>query len=1182
MSDPASGVAINLASGGVGSLLHRGWRALSFDWRAARWVVKRARARGLTVHLKPLKIMLADGSIRRALEAGDDVSLATVRDRLKDVPIRTSDGEDAGVDVLFSLVRLGYLGASELNEAVVTHHIQVISQLSSIEQAVADGASDAATFRFNLQKISPILGQDVARLREQQPAVIERLIAELVRAMDRSQLLSDWSTTRPDWLTRAAGIDGWLGEAAMDVDAKSTAVAWFDSAIAQGATPRGYWKVRRMWAAEIRDDEVALAYLADVSDYPLVQGIMQANSSTDRIGHLEAWHPSTSSQESLRATLLAQFARDEDRLDEAIRMGREAFETHNRVGAGLVAVECLIRRSAVADHRFHASDLSDALTLALRIRDARRRWGSSSGAAVAHAMRAYMLLMDPERAWALSQEEPDGEATAVEARHPDVRDASVILMAERGSVEMALDQLDDSFSEAAHLQVEAREAELLLDEERARELWSRAIASTDDWNDKASLCFRQATRGYLDPFVEELRVGNPEIAGELDLVAGLFAEAPGAEGRAQAAAVTNPRLAHALVMFFGQKSRHIDVISASERAAQTWGDADDWLRAAKSHQLLGHLREAIDRAGKALQAGGPRWGDQFAAYVVQTECAFQLDDWASAALSATSMLTLRPSSSSARWALVLIRYNAGDEDEAHRVWAAGNPGPKPSSEAEASVWLSLFRLHGSEMATLAELQQVATDFAGSEQIRNLAIGAVTMAPITEDSSSVNLATLFEQYENDFPEGNAFFRITVDTEDRDALIAQLDAAAGGPRDTTAIDTGLRNGTLPVGLAAQVAHRFYAEGLMLRRRAPRFAGPLAGVDELAAIAAAVGSTVVVDTTALLTMALLPEDAANLLAGRFVLRSTSQQLLDANASRESLSREAGGQFIPSSTERGAEFVPDDPVEREALRGISQTLVEWFRRTERVSNRHQDSELIVALGEAAGTWTSAADLAIKQGLAFWCDDAATRRIVSAAGVPTFGTPAVVEQARIAGIADGALADSIDAALIHRWSVGVVYRAPAYQLALDLDGGAAHGIAAAFRYGGPIDAPGKLSLMLSAMGRTSDRPEELQRWVYLATEYLSEVASDSDAAHSNRVILLRTLLAAPWMTAATLPFVIVAVKAAAPDTWREAFRAAFQLVFKTLVDDYGFDIAGSFGLSLIANLEEADRLVAVSVIIER
>ena len=58
--------------------------------------------------------------------------------------------------------------------------------------------------------------------------------------------------------------------------------------------------------------------------------------------------------------------------------------------------------------------------------------------------------------------------------------------------------------------------------------------------------------------------------------------------------------------------------------------------------------------------------------------------------------------------------------------------------------------------------------------------------------------------------------------------------------------------------------------------------------------------------------------------------------------------------------------------------------------------------------------------------------------------------------------------------------------------------------------------------------------------------------------------------------------KAAARDTWREALRVTFQLVFKILADDYGFDIAGSFAQSLIANLEEADRLVAVSVIIER
>jgi tetratricopeptide (TPR) repeat protein len=1126
-----------------------------------------------------LKIALADGEVRRAIESGDSDRVDRVAKSLNEIPVMTASGDLAPRGTLFAFIRAGYLRESETSDALVTIHTETSQRFDELTVTLQNDGAARATFSYNVATLSPILAAELHRLHPRSPAVIERLSAELAFSDDRGMVLSEWAARPPSWLQLNAELAGWLGEASLLVRESACALTWFDRAIEEGALPLAYWKLRRVSAASGESIEDSLAYLMDVADHPLVQGCLGSTPREERVSLIESWEATTPIQKAFQSVLAAQAYRDVDRLDEAIHIGRDAWEIQHSGAAGLVAVECLMRRTMTADRRRHGTDLGDAIDLALQIRDSQRTWRVSSGRSVHLAIRASILLSDLDRAWRLGRVAPEGEATPEEADDPDVRDEIITLMAERGNVADALLLLDETTSASTRLEIEAIEAEFLLDETRARELWARAIDAETDWNLRASMCWRQATRGYLDPFVEVLRVDNPEIAAEMDIVAALFGDAPGAAGVAESVSVENPRIAHMLIAYFAQKNQHSELIVAAERAAQTWGSADDWLKAAQAHYHQGEFLKAADRASKALHTGGTHWGDRFAAHTLLLECAFQAEDWPTALLSSTSMLAIQPNSVAARWSLIVSSFMAGDEDAAYLTWKEAIESPLlPRSEIEASIWIAFFRSRGTAMALVTDLLSIAAQFTNSENIRALALGALVVAPVQEESPRVDLTALFEQHAVDFP-GSPFRAVTSESNDPSAVIADMDATFGQREDTSAIEAALLAGSLPAGALSETFGRYYTEDLIYRRRSPRFAGFLSDHSSVAAVASAVGGLVIVDTSAILTLALLPSDAANYVAGRFALRSTNDQLLDAIAARESIARPVSGHFIPSTDESPARFVQEDPINRDEMRALSRDVIEWFRRTERISNPRPPSP---ALEEIAGPWSSAADFAIKTNTPMWCDDAATRRLLEDADVPTFGTPAIIEQARLSAALPTDFADSIDAALIHRWCVGVPFRANTYGLALALDGFLPVGTAAVLRHSGGSEADSKFELMLDAMARSIAEPDSLRGWASVAVGYLTEVTSGEEAIRDNIAVVWRRTLTAAWMTPSSLPFIVAGVRGAQPERWEATFRAGVRDLYSSLARQVGTEIAGQYAMQLVGSLPEDERLVGLSAVLAR
>lgn len=1165
------------AATGLTYMAKRWWTAATFYGRTSKWIAEAARSNGIEISRHDLRRAMAKAQVRQLLEHHGGNAKDAVMDSLRDVQMTTTAGKPITSEEIFDLVSLGYVRASSSADGLVA----VARELRAVSETVDRGASQAATFPHNLRRLPPPLAAEAHRLRDTYETLIPRLVSNLVTADNRRDLLSQWSRSRPMWLEASSEIDGWLAEVANEHDARALSAKWFKAAVEQGATPTAYWKVRAVITAE-QDGDEALEYLEDCLEHPLVQAILASNSRELRRQRLDEWTPTSQTQDAFKAALSTQNLAEAGDYGSAIEQGKKAFTDHGFYGAGLVAVDSHLRRGASGERRALASDFSEALQFSLVLRDKRREWEASSGRAVAYAMHACALLLDPERAWKLSQLAPVGDASTPEAVHPKVREAAIVLMAERGSVEDALKLVDRSYSQSAQLQVRAREAELLSDESLAHDLWSQAIEAAPDWNEKASIAYRQAYHGVLDPFVEKLRPENEEVANEIQLIFELFSHAPGAENRAEKALASNRRIGHALIQFFADENRLEDMTSAAERSARQWGDAADWLRASRGHRQARRFGDALDRAGKAILAGGPDWGDKEAALSIQVECAASIENWTTAIFAAQELLTISSSSSQARWALVRCHLGAGEDEQAFGAWKDAIELLIPSNAAEAQAWLYLFRQHGAAMAPLSEVKAIANRFSDDQQVRNLALAAAMFAPRDGDEDSTIAASLFEDYERDYPDSTAFRAFHGDTENPAALLAQLDAIAGTRTDFAELEKSIVEGAVPVGLLSVLAHGFLAEKLIQASRRPRFAGLMFPADEGEIVATALGSVVVADTTALLTLALIPELVADDLARRLVIRTSSRQLIDANASRESLSRAIGGYFVPSSVNGPARVEREDETEYARRRSVATRLVDLFMRSERDSTERGTSALPADIRDLGGAWSAAIDLAHRQGLPLWCDDAATRRLATAVGVASFGTPALVEHLRQEAHVAREEADTADAALVQACCVGVRFRTDAYALALELDHRAPLGVAEAIRQSDGTDAESKMQLVLKALRVANTNPEWLQRWVFLATEYLIAIAGERTDQVDNVKLLLENLLTAPWVSASSFLFTAGAMRAADGDLWASALPEAFRFVFASIVRTHGYEIAGNYVRGLVANLPESERLSVMSIVLER
>lgn len=1145
--------------------------ATTLGLRTARRAIADAEAAGNRVNLKRLRFVLRGGAVKRALRTGTEADRADAVLELSTVEIRRSDGKtDTDGEYLFVVVQRARARVGRPNDAVI-----------AMADAVAHQQSGGGLAARPTPVVSPVMRARADELRHSYGALVDSILVAITAAGSRPDLLQDWAFNRPAWIGSEAEIIGWLAELALDAGSRRAARRFVDDALELGASPRAYWKVIQISTWSEAEQAQGVEYVSDVADHPLIRAIIQANSRESRRTSLAEWTPSTSTERSMKVTLDLELGFELEELDDVIARGTQAFREEGLPAAGVVAVKALLRRTYSGGFRLHSNDASDARELALAIRGALRSWGSDSTPPVPHAMNASMLLVDLDRAWSLSQVEPDGEATRAEAEAPRIFDMATILLAERGRIDEAIARLGKTASAATSTEVRAIEAEYLGEPERANMLWSESIKATSDWQQKAATTLRLAIRGVRDPFIEVLRTsGNDAAAADIALIADVANEVPGATGRARAASRENSVVAHALIGYFERVERTAELIPLLEEVAERWGDADLWLRAARAHGREGNLQLAVDRARRALTTGGDAWGDKAAAHIVIVEASFQAEDWSTADIEARALLSLRPDSESSQWAYVLSVFFAGREDEAYQRWCAFNPHPAPRTANETGAWLSFFRRHGAEVGTVDDVIAAIRRHPVNEDVRRVGILSLIQVPEEAVNDPYNLGELIEQFRTDFPDSTAFQLVSFDGEDAESILNALDALQNHDVDYTPLEDGLRNGTLPIGAVAQLVGRSYAEVLVTRDRSARFAGELAPVDT-GQVGELLGSPISIDSSALLTLSDLPADVASELRATFSrVSATSGQLLDANAGREALRHSTGGHFFPTTASSPRRFESPDPDSEARHRDRVERLVAQFSFVDRAPHRSVSAETKDTLGSLDGPWVVAIDYAKANGLPLWSDDTAQRRIASMVGVRSIGTPELLASLREHPTALDV--DVVEAELIHNFVVGIAFRSPVWRAALEFDGFRVGGLALAIRHGGATDLETKVALGIEAMGHSTADPSQLENWARVLWELVVESGGPDGPGDDNAAKLARDVIRNPWCDQSTFPFIVHGWKAAVPSRFERSFTHAIRSIYRPAAQQLGWEVAAQLVRRLCAGLDDADRTLAIGVVLER
>ena len=173
--------------------------------------------------------------------------------------------------------------------------------------------------------------------------------------------------------------------------------------------------------------------------------------------------------------------------------------------------------------------------------------------------------------------------------------------------------------------------------------------------------------------------------------------------------------------------------------------------------------------------------------------------------------------------------------------------------------------------------------------------------------------LLSDYIRDFPNGSVR-QVTVDLEDP---LGSLQAFLGDAPDTAEVDEKIASGALPVGLAAEVHGRSYLEALLARDSGPVFAGTFDIEEEQRAIGLAHTNGVVIDLSAIVTFARLPETIRNLVMGHLpATKVVIEQHLDASAGSSAIQIDTGLSYRRS---RGDDLDRQGRQSRHGLRRLT-----------------------------------------------------------------------------------------------------------------------------------------------------------------------------------------------------------------------------------------------------------------------
>ncbi|TNM67588.1 hypothetical protein FHN55_09010 [Streptomyces sp. NP160] len=634
---------------------------------------------------------------------------------------------------------------------------------------------------------------------------------------------------------------------------------------------------------------------------------------------------------------------------------------------------------------------------------------------MALAVKAAFHAGDPDAAIDIGT--VDGQATAAEAAHPEVASSVTLASVARGDT-LPEDLGNMSAFDVARIRAYAAER----DRTPAAEHWRAASrAATADYERVVALV-GMARLGASDTAeLQELSIRYPELAQQIRAIEDL---AQGRDGEAIASlrllAQTSITAANELVAALLEVDDRQGAVQVMRSASATFHDPEFRYRAAVILRRMGNIASAREEIRECLSGAPATWPGLAEARRLAAGLALDDDDIAGAEEMLRAALEANPRDRATRWGVIRLLLSRADHEAAWRVFGEHETVLEVTNDDEALAWILLHREFSTPSETTIGCLRLIRQFSASEHVQAAALTAVVTHEGESEPLDADLIANFQAAVAAFSEAwpdSSFFSVRSVPEDPDEILSSLnDLTRRTPEQEQIIHEVTLMVTLsrlPFGTLSAILGQNYTD-FVIRRGLDvipsRHPVPAEHDIDVETYKRARGGGVVVDTTTLALLPVLPSSVSDRLKASVLLNAADDTLIDARSARSLGVRPSPGRLGWDERSQSARFYENDMDWERKVHQQAVSLVADLQKVRRhpVPRRGLDSRI-----DWDTPWMRSVALALHLGIPLWSDDAGLRSVARAVGVTAFSTTAALDAMSTENSISGEERDECDRLLV-------------------------------------------------------------------------------------------------------------------------------------------------------------------------
>ncbi|MER6666476.1 hypothetical protein ABT256_18185 [Amycolatopsis japonica] len=1051
-----------------------------------------------------------------------------------------------------------------------------------------------------LRKIPPGARSILEKMYVDQPNVAAALINSILGSASSNIAVRELALNPPHWLT-ASDAQAWLflAEEAHSFGDPSLASTLFEKVADLGLDRSTNLCRSALTASAAQDNERAHALLSKAEELGPKNPLAKVYKAAIRGG--DAGEILAAARE------IGQLGLDADCLIAqaiAIAEGPKAGITYFRrvislypdyAGPYLQLVRNYLSGAAQARIHFGSAERREMRELALTARNLRREWGGDSAEAVMYACEVALERGDWNDVLNLGRQDPDGEATEIEAEDPRVLHVVAEAALANGDRELAQELISSTADEFDRAFLEAKSALLFNDGSRqsiaARYhiAWKFARDATERnavWMGLAAIGADLPERGTLETSNDvhsALILGRHEASND---------QLEDALSRLRPWRNRSPLVIEMIAAIYIEKNDIDSAAEVLERAATRFGDPRFRARAAQVLADYGELAKAEEIAVQALASLGDDPILRRTLHEIRISSAQERKTWREMEEHIRTLIDEQGSTETRRWYLSGALFN---QRMFQASWDVLQEEPKlePTSAERALMWIDLatkFRFDerlAQEILSLLERHGAANaDFSG-QVIGRLVLWAHE-ANLSAYMTERLRVTIAEFIENN-PEHSSFRAISI-PEDADAdTLKEVFRQFLEPGTATLEDLRRQVGDLkaPYGMLSALTGKPYSSTL-----AHRAAGclpiwlPVDDIEaqEKMAASEAIESAIVLDASTLAICYFLRD------IWPAIISSFTQVVIPLEA-RSDIIHAVQSFLLPSdgslgwNAQAGAPSMSDaDPVAQTRLRSHSQWMLsatedldvtDWPTiQTLRDTENWNEPERFLP-------WLTPLDFAATNDVVLFADDAALRMIGRSIGVRCFGTVALLQVLLEARKITQVQFNYAQDAMRREFCVDLPLDPIALNRILEQDSWSSAAVPFAFSRPTAWRIPSTLRTWSTLLAHLiKENPSDLAYWLYCATIGVTKEKNSNDALKAAAHLLFVASTLSGLRSEVVKELLRASREALALSSFSDVLPHLIAVIRELLTQDFSEQDRTRIILALSVELDEEDRSIVRQLLI--